>query len=67
MLRWVQLVAIDPDYVTTGLIVKGGTARNMRYSDVPVARTRVLFIAFDAPVRCISIIDVDDGSYGLTT
>jgi hypothetical protein len=66
MYRWVELVTIDHEFVTTGRLTPAHRrGHRLSYSDIPGAQTRVLFLVSLGPAVGIVIVNIDDASFGL--
>lgn len=63
LLLWLRMVCLEPDDFTTATFRHGITGRLFSYADVPSAQTRVTFVRFDAPVRAVRVVDINDADY----
>jgi hypothetical protein len=63
LLAWIRAVALDWEMCVTSEWVKPDTNRRLYVSQIPTARTCVVFTVVDAPARAIHIIRIDDQLY----
>ncbi|MFO0448605.1 MAG: hypothetical protein ACK52I_08080 [Pseudomonadota bacterium] len=60
LLAWVRAVAIDWEFCVSSEWVKPDTGRRFYLSQLPSARTCVVFTVVDTPARAIQIFQIND-------